>query len=213
MRVASWGDMALAPTWSSQTKRRPTPLTRPHGAPPGIAAEPEQAHGASLSTVGLLPDSPAGRLEQPDDGGLAAARRPPDFAEELGALRVLVVDDHPLFMEFLLRQLAPYEWIEVVGCARNGRDAVTLAADAAPDAILMDLDMPLLGGIEAIRRIREWSDVPVLVLTASATERDRERALAAGALAVLPKTLDPTELAGRLAAIFAQRQGRATLAS
>jgi CheY-like chemotaxis protein len=93
----------------------------------------------------------------------------------------------------------------VVGCAANGRDAVTLAAAAAPDAILMDLDMPLLGGIEAIRRIRAWSDVPVLVLTASATAQDRERALVAGALAVLPKTVDTFELCGRLASIFVQR--------
>jgi CheY-like chemotaxis protein len=141
-------------------------------------------------------------LEQPDGGGLAAARRPPAL---IGVLRVLIVDDHALYTEFLVRQLAHYAWVEVVGCAANGRDAVTLAATAAPDAILMDLDMPLLDGIEAIRLIRERSDVPVLVLTASATERDRERALDAGALAVLPKTIDAVELSGYLAAVLLDR--------
>ena len=161
-------------------------------------------------TAGPLPGSPAGRLGTPEGGGLAAARRLPVYSAEprmndFGALRVLIVDDHALYTEFLLRQLAPYEWIEVVGCAANGRDAVTLAAAAAPDAILMDLDMPLLGGIEAIRRIHQRSDVPVLVLTASATALDRERALAAGALAVLPKTVDAVELSSRLASILVQR--------
>ena len=157
-------------------------------------------------TAGPLPGSPAGRLEHPDGGGLAAARRRPALSEDLGVLRVLIVDDHALYTEFLLRQLAPYEWIEVVGCAANGRDAVTLAAAAAPDAILMDLDMPLLGGIEAIRRIHQRSDVPVLVLTASATALDRERALAAGARAVLPKTIDTVELSGRLASLLQERE-------
>jgi CheY-like chemotaxis protein len=145
-------------------------------------------------------------LGQPDGGGLAAARRPPAFfMEELGALRVVLVDDHTLYTEFLVRQLAPYEWIEVVGCAVNGRDAVSLAATAAPDAILMDLDMPVLDGIEAIRQIRQRSDVPVLVLTASATEADRARALAAGARAVLPKTVDAVELSGYLASFLVER--------
>lgn len=203
--MASWGDMALALPRSSQTKRQTAFRPRSHDAPSGFAAEPEQAHGMLFVTAGPLPGSRAGRLEQPDGGGLAAARRRPAFEEEVAALRVLIADDHVLYTEFLRRQLAPYEWIDVVGCVGNGRDAVALAAEAAPDAILMDLDMPLLGGIEAIREIRETSDVPVLVLTASATERDRERALAAGALAVLPKTIDTVELSGRLASILVQR--------
>lgn len=203
--MASWGDMALARLASNPTKRRTTLRPRSHDAVSGFAAEPEQAHGAPSDSAGPLPGSPAGRLGQTDGGGLAAARRPPAPEEALGALRVLIVDDHALYTEFLLRQLAPYEWVEVVGCAVNGRDAVTLAAAAAPDAILMDLDMPLLDGIEAIRLIRRRSDVPVLVLTASATEADRARALAAGARAVLPKTVDAIELSGYLASFFVER--------
>jgi CheY-like chemotaxis protein len=194
--VASWGDIALARTGSVQTRRRATFQPRSHIARPGFAAEPGQDDGTSPVSAGPLPGSPAGRLAKTDGGGLAAARRPPD------TVRVLVVDDHPLYMELVLRQLAAYDWIEVVGCASNGRDAVTLAAAAAPDAILMDLDMPVLDGIEAIRRIRLRSDVPVFVLTASATELDRGRALAAGARVVLPKTIDAVELAGYLGALL-----------
>ena len=145
------------------------------------------------------------------DGGLAAARRlSADPASR--PLRVLVVDDHALYTELLLRALAPYEWIEIVGCAPNGRDGVTLAAATAPDAILMDLDMPLLDGIEAMRRIRQRSDVPVLVLTASASQFDRDRALAVGALAILPKTIDPVDLAGHLCNVLLARDAAVAIA-
>jgi two-component system chemotaxis response regulator CheB len=117
-------------------------------------------------------------------------------------LRVLIADDHPIYSELLVRLLAPHPWIEVVGCAANGRDAVRLAGTAAPDLVLMDLEMPVLDGIEAMRRIREQGPVAVLVLTASATAADRERALAAGALAVLPKTTDPAVLVDHLQTVF-----------
>jgi len=118
---------------------------------------------------------------------------------------VLIADDHPIYTELLLRLLARHEWIEVVGCAVNGRDAVMLANAASPDLILMDVEMPLMDGVEALRRIRERSSVTVLFLTASATPADRDRALAAGALAVLPKATDPAELVGHLESIFLAR--------
>lgn len=204
--MASWGDIALARTWSSSTKRRATFRPRSHDALSGFAAEPEQADGTPPGNAGPLPGSPASRLENPDGGGLAAARRPPV------PLRVLIADDHALYTEFLLGQLAPYDWVKVVACATNGRDAVTLAAAAAPDAILMDLDMPILGGIEAIRRIRLRSDVPVFVVTASATELDRARAVDAGARLVLPKTIDAAELAGHLAGVLLERDVSAAVA-
>jgi DNA-binding NarL/FixJ family response regulator len=118
---------------------------------------------------------------------------------------VLIADDHPIYSELLVRLLAPHSWIEVVGCAVNGRDAVTLAIAASPDLILMDLEMPVLDGIEAMCRIRAQAPVAVLVLTASATADDRERALAAGALAVLPKTTDPAVLVDHLQHVFLAR--------
>ena len=118
---------------------------------------------------------------------------------------MLIADDHPIYTELLLRLLARHEWIEVVGCAANGRDAVVLANAASPDVILLDLEMPIMDGIEALRRIREHSSVTVLVLTASATPGDRERALAAGALAVLPKATDPAELVGHLQNVLLDR--------
>src|SRR5436305_6808960 len=97
--MASWGDIALARTASAQTKRRVTFQPRSHNARPGFAAEPRQDDGMSPLSAGRLPGSPAGRLVTTDGGGLAAARRPPD------SLRVLLVDDHPLYQELVLRQL------------------------------------------------------------------------------------------------------------
>jgi CheY-like chemotaxis protein len=152
--------------------------------------------------------SHAERLVEPVGGESAAVHRPPSAshtpqsAAETRPLRVLIADDHPIYTELLLRLLVRHEWIEVVGCAANGRDAVTLASAASPDLILMDLEMPIMDGVEALRRIRERAAVTVLILTASATGADRERALAAGALAVLPKTTDPSELVGHLQNVF-----------
>ena len=114
-----------------------------------------------------------------------------------------------MYTELLLRQLAGHEWIEVVGCAANGRDAVVLATAAAPDVILMDLEMPLMDGIEAMRRISQQRPlVAILVLTASAPQVDRDRALAAGALAILPKTIDAAELIGHLENALLARDSR-----
>jgi CheY-like chemotaxis protein len=153
-------------------------------------------------------DSRAECLVEPVGGGSAAIHRPPlssrdaERTDDPRPLRVLIAEDHPIYTELLLRLLGRLEWIEIVGCAANGRDAVMLASAASPDLILMDLEMPIMDGIEATRRILERRQPTVLVLTASATEADRETALAAGALAVLPKTIDPAVLVRHLESIF-----------
>jgi CheY-like chemotaxis protein len=123
-------------------------------------------------------------------------------------LRVLIVDDHPLFPELLFRLFHGYDWIEVVGCAANGRDGVMIASATKPDLVLMDIDMPLMDGIEATQRIlrRRWT--VVVVLTASATKDDHRRALAAGARAVLPKDVDHLELLGYLRDAYLERLTR-----
>ena len=103
-------------------------------------------------------------------------------------MRVLVADDHRLFVEALEAILAPDKRIEIVGTATNGAEAVSLAAELEPDVVLMDISMPVLDGIEATRRLRD--EVPtarVLMLTGSNARQDVARARRAGAHAYVTK--------------------------
>jgi DNA-binding NarL/FixJ family response regulator len=120
-------------------------------------------------------------------------------------LRVLIADDSPVYPELLLSTCRRHDWIQVVGCVANGRDAVVLASATSPDVVLMDIDMPLLDGIEATRRILAAGSPVVLVLTASVEPADHAAALAAGARVVLPKTVDQGVLVAHLESAFRER--------
>jgi DNA-binding NarL/FixJ family response regulator len=103
-------------------------------------------------------------------------------------IRVLIADDHHLFAEALGLTLAAEERLEVVGYARDGKEAVRLARERRADVVLMDLEMPVLDGIEATREVRRTlPECHVAVLTASAAPVDALRARDAGAEAYLTK--------------------------
>lgn len=104
------------------------------------------------------------------------------------ALTVLIADDNGLFATALQGILGAEEFIEIVGHAHDGEEAARLAAELAPDVVLMDLSMPRVDGFEATRRIR--SDAPataVVVLTGSLDSEDEERAKEAGAVGYVTK--------------------------
>ena len=101
--------------------------------------------------------------------------------------RVLLVDDHQLLRQAVRRALED-AGMEVVAEAGDGSEAVRLAADIAPDVIVMDVSMPVLDGVEATRRIHAASpDLPIVVLTMHGEDTQRREALDAGATGFLTK--------------------------
>jgi two-component system response regulator NreC len=86
--------------------------------------------------------------------------------QSLKKIRVLIVDDHTLIRDGICALLALVSDVEVVGEASNGKEALEKVKDLYPDVVLMDLTMPVMGGLEATRRIRkEFPTVKVLVMT------------------------------------------------
>ncbi len=109
-------------------------------------------------------------------------------------MRVLIADDHALFRDGL-RSLLEARGVDVVGEAKNGLEAVEMAHHARPDAVLMDLAMPVMGGLAATRLISaELPGVKVVVLTASEDDADLFEAIKAGAQGYILKNLKADEL-------------------
>lgn len=111
------------------------------------------------------------------------------------AVRVLIVDDHPVVRSGIKGMLAPDPGCEVVGEASNGAEAVALTRRLAPDVVLMDLRLPELDGVAATAEIKATHpQVQVLVLTTYDTDSDVVRALDAGAIGYLLKDLPHEEI-------------------
>jgi NarL family two-component system response regulator LiaR len=124
-------------------------------------------------------------------------------------LRVLVVDDHAVVREGLRTFLRLQEGIEVVGEADDGSAAVAAAERLAPDVVLMDVVMPSMDGVEALRRIAERRpQVRVVMLTSYADERLAMEAVDAGASGFLLKDASPRDV---VSAIRAAHRGEAVL--
>lgn len=108
---------------------------------------------------------------------------------------ILVADDDNLVGDIIRYTLRPRG--HVVGVVANGADAVRVVETKRPDLVILDCSMPGLGGIDALRRIRNSPTAfatPVLMLTARRSLQDEEIALRAGANEYLRKPFDPTEL-------------------
>ncbi|MBI4083564.1 MAG: chemotaxis-specific protein-glutamate methyltransferase CheB [Candidatus Lambdaproteobacteria bacterium] len=116
----------------------------------------------------------------------------------MGPIRVLVVDDSPTVRALLVEILRGDPGFDVVGEGADGREGCELAARLRPDVITMDIEMPRVNGHEATARIMAEWPTPIVVITGSDSVPERMRtmeALAAGALAVLPKPHGPGESA------------------
>lgn len=117
-------------------------------------------------------------------------------------IRVLVVDDHPSFVEGLVKLLSQDADFETVGMANNGEDAIGMAKDHRPHVVVMDISMPRMNGIEATRRMKEiMPEVAVLVLSAYSYEPYVLAALEAGAGGYLLKNVPLRQLINAIKAL------------
>jgi two-component system KDP operon response regulator KdpE len=114
--------------------------------------------------------------------------------------RILVCDDEPQIVQALVVILRDAGFEAVT--AGTGEEALTLAAAQPPEAAIVDLMLPDLDGIEVTRRLREWSEMPVLVLSALGEEDRKVEALGAGADDYVTKPFGPRELTARLQALL-----------
>ncbi|GBC60121.1 chemotaxis response regulator protein-glutamate methylesterase [Desulfonema ishimotonii] len=105
----------------------------------------------------------------------------------MAPIKVLVVDDSMMARELIADLLADDREVRVIGQAGNGRDALAFIARQRPDIVIMDIEMPVMNGIEAIERIMKENALPILVVTARDDAETAFTAISGGALEVLPK--------------------------
>jgi len=119
------------------------------------------------------------------------------------ALRVLVVDDEASIRKFLRASLAAHDY--QVYEAATGQDALAAVLAHRPDLIILDLGLPDIEGIEVTRQLREWSQIPIIILSVREHESEKVAALDAGADDYLTKPFGISELLARMRAALRRR--------
>jgi len=118
-------------------------------------------------------------------------------------IRVLITDDHLVVRKGLTALLATKKDIEVIGEAENGKEAIERVKELSPDVILMDLVMPEMDGVQAIKQIvAEFPDAKILVMTSFATDDMVFPAIKSGALGYLLKDSTPEELTSAIQQVY-----------
>ena len=123
----------------------------------------------------------------------------------MSKLKILVVEDEMPVRNLIRTTLETHEYTYL--SAEDGKSALMLASSVNPDLILLDLGLPDMDGIEIIRRIRTWSNMPIIVLTARSEVTDKILALDCGADDYLTKPFQSKELLARLRALGRRNAG------
>ncbi len=111
------------------------------------------------------------------------------------SINLVVVDDHALFRRGLISLLSEMPDLQVVGEASNGHEALQIVEKTKPDIILLDINMPVMNGIETLNEVRKFNPAPkVLMLTISQNDEDLIGAIVAGANGYLLKNTEPETL-------------------
>lgn len=123
------------------------------------------------------------------------------------SIRLMIVDDHPVFRMGLVALLADQQDLKVVAECGNGSEAVSLYKRCLPDIVLMDLRLPGLGGVEATLAIRqEYPDARIIILTTYDTDEDIYRAIQSGAKSYLLKDMSKEEIVDTIRAVYSERE-------
>ncbi|MEJ2303012.1 MAG: response regulator transcription factor [Anaerolineales bacterium] len=109
-------------------------------------------------------------------------------------VRLVVVDDHALFRAGLVNLLDQMPELEVVGEAGDGREALEEVQRKRPDVVLLDVNMPVMGGVETVEALKAIDGIRILMLTISKHDEDLFGAIAAGADGYMLKSAEPEEL-------------------
>ncbi len=117
---------------------------------------------------------------------------------------VLVVDDDPAILKLVRLELSEQEFR--VLAAESGEEALQIVAQQHPDLIVLDVMLPDVSGLEIMRRLREHSQVPVILLTAKGGDADKVRGLELGADDYIAKPFNPEELSARVRAVLRREQ-------
>jgi two-component system KDP operon response regulator KdpE len=121
--------------------------------------------------------------------------------------RVLIVDDENGICRFMTTILESQGYEAIV--ARTGAEAYAAVVSRSPDLVLLDLGLPDIDGIAIIQSVREWSQIPIVVVSARMHEKDKVVALDAGADDYITKPFGPSELSARIRAALRHAQGNA----
>lgn len=137
----------------------------------------------------LMPHAEPGPSDPADGPAAQAAGAAGDGPVGVPPIRLLIVDDSTMVRQMLAALVRGQADIEVVGMAANGREAITAARRLKPDVCLLDLEMPVMGGRDALPRLRAVADTEVVIVSSLAQPGSEERGacLSLGAVAIVAK--------------------------